>query len=51
MYARRIMDVVYPDAKDAAKREADAGVVRVSLVHYNNIAEVERCIAALKAVL
>ena len=51
MYARRLMDAVYPDSADAHKREAEWGVVRVSLAHYNTMEEVERCIAALEAFL
>lgn len=51
MYARRLMDAIYPDSADAHKREADWGVVRVSLAHYNTAEEVERFIAALDAFL
>jgi selenocysteine lyase/cysteine desulfurase len=56
MYARRLMDHVYPDDSQSAMREnplreADGGVVRLSLVHYNTMDEVERCIAALDRIL
>ena len=51
MYARRIMDVIYPNANEAPLREAEEGVVRLSLVHYNTMEEVERCIEAIKTCL
>lgn len=56
MYARRLMDYVYPDDSQVALREnplrvADGGVVRLSLVHYNSVEEMERCIAALDTIL
>ena len=42
-YAWRCVEALGIDAKD--------GVVRVSMVHYNTVDEVDRLIAALEAVL
>lgn len=44
-YAHTLVDTLSP------KVDVDDGVVRISLVHYNTVEEVERIITTLKEVL